>query len=221
MSRVTQNTLVLLIGLSAGLLVRNGTYLNFVKLGLLPWLMAAAVLLVLLALAGFVADSRHGAADHHHHRSMAWLLLIPVALTAFVAVPAVGVVGATPETVAASRPQKRAFPPLPADGTVSLPELLMRAAADSTNSLDNRSVTTTGFTMGADLARVVIVCCAADAQLARIHLSGNVSVHPEDTWLRVEGRVVPGTSTPSTNFVPTLEVTRAAPIPKPANTYAY
>jgi putative membrane protein len=39
--------------------------------------------------------------------------------------------------------------------------------------------------------------------------------------LRVEGRIVPGTSNPSTNFVPTLQVTRATPIPKPANTYAY
>ncbi|MEN4477266.1 TIGR03943 family putative permease subunit [Mycolicibacterium cosmeticum] len=221
MSRVTQNTLVLLIGLSAGLLVLKGTYLNFVKPGLLPWLIAAAVLLVALALTGFVADARYGAGEHHHHRSMAWLLLIPVALTAFVAVPAVGVVGAAPETLAAAQPQKRAFPPLPADGTLSLPELLMRAAADSTNSLDNRTVTTTGFTMGADLARVVIICCAADAQLARVHLSGNVSEQPEDTWLRVEGRVVPGTSNPATNFVPTLEVVRATPIPKPANTYAY
>jgi putative membrane protein len=133
----------------------------------------------------------------------------------------VGVVGATPETVAATQPQKRAFPPLPADGAVSLPELLMRAAADSTNSLGNRSITTTGFTMGGDLARVVIICCAADAQLARIHLSGNVFGYAEDTWLRVEGRIVPGTSNPSTNFVPTLQVTRATPIPKPANTYAY
>lgn len=220
MNRVTQNTVVLLIGLSAGLLVLKGTYVNFVKPGLLPWLIAAAVLLVVLALAGFVADARYGAGDHHQHRSMAWLLLIPVALTAFVAVPAVGVVGATPE-VTVAQPQKRAFPPLPPDGSVSVPELLMRAAADSTNSLDNRLITTTGFTMGGDLARVVIICCAADAQLARIHLSGNVPAHPDDTWLRVEGRVVPGTSTPSTNFIPTLEVTRAAPIPKPANTYAY
>ncbi|MHA3019187.1 TIGR03943 family putative permease subunit [Mycobacterium sp. BMJ-28] len=222
MSKVTQNTLVLLIGLSAGLLVVKATYLNFVKPGLLPWLISAAVLLVVLGLAGFVADARHGAPDqHHHHGTMAWLLLIPVALTAFVAVPAMGVVGATPESPAAAQPHMRAFPPLPADGSVSLPEMLMRAAADSSKSLDNRTITTTGFTMGTDLARVVIICCAADAQLARIHLSGNMPEHPDDTWLRVEGRVVPGTSNPSTHFIPTLEVTRAIPIPKPANTYAY
>ena len=50
----------------------------------------------------------------------------------------------------------------------------MRAAADSTKSLDGRLITVTGFTKGTDLARVVIVCCAADAQLASIHLSGDV-----------------------------------------------
>ena len=79
----------------------------------------------------------------------------------------------------------------------------------------------TGFTMGDDLARVVIVCCAADAQLARIHLTGGIGPHPHDTWLKVQGKVIPGTSSPSTNFVPTMEVTRADPIPKPRNTYAY
>ena len=41
---------------------------------------------------------------------------------------------------------------------------------------------------GTDLARVVIVCCAADAQPARIHLAGGpaaaaASGFPEDTWL--------------------------------------
>ena len=52
----------------------------------------------------------------------------------------------------------------------------MRAATDSANTLNGRLITISGFTMrnadSTDLARVVIICCAADAQLARIHLSG-------------------------------------------------
>jgi uncharacterized membrane protein YcgQ (UPF0703/DUF1980 family) len=71
----------------------------------------------------------------------------------------------------------------------------------------------------------VIVCCAADAQLARIHLSGPaVAVaagYPEDTWLQVEGHVVPGTSQASTNFIPTMAVSSVKRIDKPANTYTY
>ncbi|KAB7752208.1 MULTISPECIES: TIGR03943 family putative permease subunit [Mycobacteriaceae] len=221
MSRETQNILVLLIGLSTGLIAVKGTYLNFVKPALFPWLVVAAVLLVALAVVCLVRDLRHGPPGGHHHRGLlAWLLLIPVALTAFVAVPPMSAVGA--ETVtAAVAPPKRAFPPLPADGVVSLPEVVLRAAADSTKSLEGRTITVTGFTMGDDLARVVIVCCAADAQLARIHLTGAAGPHPKDTWLKVQGKVVPGTSNPSTNFVPTMEVTSAEPIPKPRNTYAY
>ncbi|BBZ57415.1 TIGR03943 family putative permease subunit [Mycolicibacterium phocaicum] len=221
MSRETQNILVLLIGLSTGLIAVKGTYLNFVKPALFPWLLVAAVLLVALAVVCLVRDLRQGPPAGHHHRGLlAWLLLVPVALTAFVSVPPMSAVGA--ETVtAAVAPPKRAFPPLPADGVVPLPEVVLRAAADSTKSLEGRTITVTGFTMGDDLARVVIVCCAADAQLARVHLTGALGVHPNDTWLKVQGKVIPGTSNPSTNFVPTMEVTSADPIPKPRNTYAY
>ena len=44
----------------------------------------------------------------------------------------------------------------------------MRAATDSARTLDNRLITVTGFTMPGDgdmdLGRVVIICCAAEAQ---------------------------------------------------------
>jgi putative membrane protein len=112
---------------------------------------------------------------------------------------------------------------------VSIPDVVMRAAADSANSLGGRLITVTGFTLrypaGPDLGRVVIVCCAADAQLARVHLSGpaaaEASGYPEDTWLQVEGTIEPGTSVASTNFIPTMAVSHVTRIDKPANTYAY
>jgi len=48
--------------------------------------------------------------------------------------------------------------------TVPIPDVLMRAAADSTNSLGGRLITVTGFTLkypdSTDLGRVVIICCA-------------------------------------------------------------
>jgi uncharacterized repeat protein (TIGR03943 family) len=235
MSRGTQNTLVLLVGLSALVMVIKGTYLHFVKPSLLPWLIAAAAVLIALAVASIIRDLRNAPdADEHGHRHRAWLvwlLLVPIALTTFVVPPPLGAQGAAPEAVAATAPPKRAFPPLPAGRapTVSIPDVVMRAAADSTNSLDRRLITLTGFTVkypeGTDLGRVVIVCCAADAQLARIHLSGAAAAeaagYPEDTWLQLEGTVVPGTSTASTNFVPTIAVSRVTRIDKPANTYAY
>jgi len=238
MSRGTQNTFVLLVGLSALVMAIKGTYLHFVKPSLLPWLVAAAVVLIVLAVASIVRDLRDAPdapdADEHGHRHrpwLVWLLLVPIALTTFVVPPPLGAQGAAPEAVAVTAPPKRAFPPLPAGRApaVSIPDVVMRAAADSTNSLDRRLITLAGFTVkypeGTDLGRVVIVCCAADAQLARIHLSGAAAAeaagYPEDTWLQVEGNVVPGTSTASTNFIPTIAVSRVTRIDKPANTYAY
>jgi len=234
MSRGTQNTLLLLVGLSAVVMVIKGTYLHFVKPSLLPWLLAAAAVLIALAVASIVRDLRHAPAEDHGHTHrpwLVWLLLVPIALTTFVVPPPLGAQGTAPETLAATEPARRAFPPLPGGRapTVPIPDVVMRAAADSTNSLDGRLITITGFTLrypdSTDLGRVVIVCCAADAQLARIHLSGaavaEAAGYPEDTWLQLEGTVVPGTSSISTNFIPTMAVSAVTRIDKPANTYAY
>ena len=73
---------------------------------------------------------------------------------------------------------------------------MMRAATDSAGTLDNRLIIVTGFTMagdgGTDLGRVVIICCAAEAQRAPAYIclapaAIAAASYPEDTWLRVEG----------------------------------
>ena len=238
MSRGTQNLVLLLVGLSTAVMLVKGTYLNYVKPGLLPWLAVSAAVLVTLGVVSVARDLRSARGDHEHggdehgHRHqpwLGWLLLIPIAMVAFVVPPALDARGATPAAVSA--PQRRAFPPLPAGDApmVSLPEVVMRAAADSTNSLAGRLITLTGFTVhhsdGVDLGRVVIVCCAADAQLARIHLTGPAATsagdHPDDTWLRIEGQIVPGSSHAYDGYIPTMTVTSVTPVDKPANTYAY
>jgi uncharacterized repeat protein (TIGR03943 family) len=237
MSRGTQNLVLLLVGLSTAVMLVKGTYLNYVKPGLLPWLIAAAAVLVVLGLVAVVRDLRQAAAepdhDEHGHRHqpwLAWLLLIPIAMVAFVVPPPLDARGASPQA-AVSTPHRRPFPPLPPGPApvMSLPETVMRAAADSTNSLDGRSITLTGFTLhhtkGVDLGRVVIVCCAADAQLARIHLIGPGAAaatgFPDDTWLQILGEIVPGSAQAVDGFIPTMSVASVTRIDKPANTYAY
>lgn len=100
--------------------------------------------------------------------------------------------------------------------------------------LDNRQITTAGFVVatrgsarvdggrgGLDLARVLIICCAADARTIRVHLDGNLGDIPEGTWLSVTGVVQTGSAAPDTGYTPTLTVTDVRRIPAPANTYAY
>ena len=106
----------------------------------------------------------------------------------------------------------------------------MRAATDSAGTLDNRLITVTGFTMagdgGTDLGRVVIICCAAEAQRARIHLSGPAAIaaasYPEDTWLRIEGTSRNRKFDGCKLFRPDkMNVKTVTKIDRPANTYAY
>ncbi|MCV7290182.1 TIGR03943 family protein [Mycolicibacterium wolinskyi] len=232
MSRETENALLLLIGVSTAIIAATGAYTRYVKPSLLPYLVATAVLLIALALAAIVRDIRGHADshDHQHRPGVAWLLLIPIALLAFVVPPAIRPDAAS-VTEVSTDVLRRPFPPLP-DGAapeVSLPDVLIRVAQDTAGTLDDRTITVTGFTMRdgdrTDLARVVIICCAADAQLARIRLSGpaaaDVASYPENTWIRVEGKVPAGQSDSSGRTIPTMTVQRVSRTDPPPHPYAY
>ena len=237
MSRETENVLLLLVGLAIAMTTIEGSYTRYVKPSLLPWLLAAAGLLIFLALTAIVRDvhrgrERHDDDGHRHSGVVLWLLVLPVATLVFVVPPALGAqADAPPVTTDATDVVRRPFPPLP-DGPapiVALPEVLQRVAQDSAGTLDGRVITITGFTLKesstVDLGRVVIICCAADAQLARIHLTGPAaraaSAFPEDTWLQVEGTISPRPEDADGRYVPSLVVRSVGRIDPPTNTYAY
>jgi uncharacterized repeat protein (TIGR03943 family) len=237
MKRETENTILLLVGLSVALIVATGVFTRYVKPTLLPWLVLTAALLIGLALMGMVSDIRrekagHDADDGHSHRSgVVWLLAVPIVVLIFVTPPALRPQAATGSVANVSNDAlQEAFPPLPPGRApeISLPEVVMRAANDSSGSLTNRLISATGFVLnepgGIDLARIVIICCAADAQLARIHLrdhDGASSLHfPDNTWLRVEGVVTPAERQPHTPPIPTLRAVSVTPVAAPANPYA-
>ncbi|OBF64212.1 TIGR03943 family protein [Mycobacterium sp. 852002-51971_SCH5477799-a] len=243
MSREAENTVLLLVGISIAMITVSGVFTRYVKPGLLPWLIASAVVLIGLALMAIIGDIRRGgprtsdaAGDHvheHSHRTgITWLLAVAVLVLMFVAPPALRPSAAAPSVTSVSNDVlNRAFPPLPPGPfpEVSLPEVLMREAHDSTGSLTNRSITVTGFVLneaqGADLGRIVIICCAADAQLARIHLrgpaAGAAAGLPDNTWLRVQGQVIPAPRQPDSPAIPTLRATAVTRIDAPPNPYAY
>jgi len=222
---------LLLVGVSLVMVTITGAYTRYVKPAMLPWLAASAVVLIGLALTAIVRDIRSGAGrthgSHNHRGGIVWLLVVPIVLLIFVVPPALSARAASPVTT--SNAVQRAFPPLQPGRapTVSLPEVLMRIATDSTDGLRGRLITVTGFTMRdaerVDLAKIVIICCAADAQLARLHLSGPAApvaaAAPDNTWVRVEGTVPTGQTYSGTSSIPTLDVTSVVRIDPPANTY--
>lgn len=240
MNRETENALLLVLGLSTGAVTVTGTFTRYVKPTLLPWLASVAVLLIGLALAAIISDWRNAAVpvDHDHgghtHRGrLGWLLAIPVVLMAFVVPPALGAHAAVSEraVTVSARELRQPFAPLPPGRApeVSLKDVLRRVRLDSAGTLNGRDITVTGFVLldagSLQLARFAIFCCAADAQLARVHLAGPAApatdAYPEDTWLRVEGRIVPLPPDPAADFVPELTVSGVTRIDPPDNPYAY
>ena len=243
MSREAENTLLLLVGIATAMITIGGAFTRYVKPSMLPWLGLTAVVVIGLALVAMAVDIRRGVAhgedgaahgehgDHSHRGSVAWLLLLPVVVLIFVAPPALRPQAFPPSVTAVSTDVlRREFPPIP-DGRapeVAVPEVMVRAAQDTAGTLDNRLITVVGFTLreadGVDLGRVAIVCCAADARLARIHLRGPAAAEaaalPDETWIRVEGTVITDSADGDSTSIPTLEVTTVTPIDEPANTYA-
>ena len=240
MSRETENIVLLLVGISIAVISVSGAFTRYVKPGLLPWLAASALLLIVLALFAIIGDVRRGGrrpsecSDAHSHRTgIVWLLVVPILVLIVVSPPALRPSAAAPSVPAVSHVVLNRFPfaPLPSGNApeVSLPEVRQREVQDSTGSLNNRLITVTGFVLneaqGVDLGRIVIICCAADAQLARIHLRGpaapNAAGLPDNTWLRVEGQVRPLAGQPNYLMIPTLEATKITRIDTPANPYDY
>jgi uncharacterized membrane protein YcgQ (UPF0703/DUF1980 family) len=93
-----------------------------------------------------------------------------------------------------------------------------RALLDSNHSLDGREVTISGFilrpkdleqqhpdTPDADLARVVITCCVADARYVLVHLSGMPEVIEDDAWLEIRGIVQPDSAQHDPDLTPTFD----------------
>lgn len=90
MSREAENALLLLVGIATAMITIGGAYTRYVKASLLPWLTVTAVILIGLALVSMAADIRRGSppeddhSDHSHRGSIAWLLLVPIAVLIFI-----------------------------------------------------------------------------------------------------------------------------------------
>jgi uncharacterized repeat protein (TIGR03943 family) len=223
-NRQAQALLLFLVGAAVLRAGATNLYLRYVKAGLRPLLLVAAVLLITAA----VATLRYNRGERGHPAPwIAWLLLLPLFALIVVTPPALGSYAAQRTGTALQRPL--AFPALPAGEPLRLTVLdyAARAVYDHGQSLGGRQVTITGFvTLGPGgapyLTRMVLSCCAADALPVKVGLAGQVPpALTSDTWLEVTGTYVDRQVRDVVNDapIPFIEVSRARRVPAPADPY--
>ena len=229
----------MLLFVAGGAVIRasvTGEYLRYVKAGLRPYLIVTGVVLMITAATTIWYEVRKaraakktGRKTGHAHREpwIAWLLLLPVLALIVVVPPALGSYAADRTGTVLRRPP--GFPDLPAGDPVqlSVPDYATRAVFDHGHSLANRHIVITGFitVAGRDtpvLTRMVLNCCAADAQPVKVGLSGKVpsGLRP-DTWFEVVGTYTGKQIKDDVNGqpIPFIDVSQARQVPTPRFPY--
>ncbi|MFE2430386.1 TIGR03943 family putative permease subunit [Streptomyces sp. NPDC059373] len=242
MNRQAQAVVLFLVGvavLHAGL---TDLYLRYVKAGLRPLLLATGIILIVAAAATVWYEVRrpraaeedlpergHDDGHGHAHREprVSWLLVLPLFALILVAPPALGSYSAMRTGTALQPPY--GFPTLPAGDPLRLDvdDYAGRAAYDHGHSLGDRHIKVTGFITldrsGAPyLTRMILNCCAADAQPIKIGLSGQMpAVLAPDTWLEVTGTYTSKQTKDPVNggVIPFINVSRTRTVPVPHDPY--
>jgi uncharacterized repeat protein (TIGR03943 family) len=171
----------------------------------------------------------HGHEHRHGRFDVAWLLVLPMLVVLVVAPRALGSYSAGRAGTALGAAQTSDFVPLPAGDPVrvSLLDYASRAVFDHGVSLTGRHLVLSGFVLpGAHgdwyLTRMVITCCAADAQPIKVGLSGTVppGLRAND-WVEVTGSYTTRTAVDAVNAetIPFVQVATSRPIPAPAEQY--
>ena len=231
MRRQMPDILLMLLGGALVKITLNGTYMRYVKPTAQPWVLAAGVIMVSLAVIAILRDIRTNRPepDHAHSGRWAWLLLLPVLAIYLVAPPALGadsVLRAGNRTAPVR--QGSAFPPLPrtAVAPIAMGEFITRSVWDQSNSLAGRTVALTGFIVHANgtdyVARLVITCCAADATPMKVALTGRQAGElPDNQWVRVAGVLRPGSATEANGYTPTFAVSSLTTVDAPEDPYEH
>jgi putative membrane protein len=238
-NREAQGFVLLLLG---GAVLRAGltdVYLRYVKAGLRPLLLAAGAVLIVAALATFWYELRRARAlrragpaeSEHGHREprVAWLLVLPVFALILVVPPALGSYAAGRTGTGLQPGLAVTTQPVGDPARMSVLNYAMLAVYDHGRSLRGRRVEITGFIAvgphGASyLTRMVLSCCAADAQPIKVGLAGELpaSLHP-DAWLDVVGTYTDRQAADDVNGgpIPFIEVSRATLVPAPRDPYGH
>lgn len=225
-----------LVGATVLRLSLTDMMLSYVRPGMRPFLLASGVALVILGLLSVLVDAREPSSatdagevseDHGHGAPRAaWLLVVPVFLVFVVAPPALGAFAA--DRVPSALPQQGEWTmdPLPPGDPVvlALEDYGYRATWDEGGTLTDRTVELTGFVTPAEeydgwyLNRLQLNCCAADARVTRVLVTG-VQPPPLDGWATVVGTYADPLEAGTDNPVPVVAAESAVAVEAPRNPY--
>ncbi|MEU8650805.1 TIGR03943 family putative permease subunit [Streptomyces sp. NPDC048737] len=174
----------------------------------------------------------HGRGDGHGHDHsgvprVAWLLFLPALSLLFYAPPALGSYTASreaPKTVAVV--VEDGFDPLPATSPlpITLTDFTQRVQQDEGRAIEGRTVRMTGFVTPAGegggwyLTRIMMSCCAADAQSVKVRVYG-VAAPEADAWVTVTGTWHAQGTLGTSSAAVALDGRTVAEVERPVNGY--
>ncbi|MEV7127408.1 TIGR03943 family protein [Streptomyces sp. NPDC093260] len=178
---------------------------------------------------GDAKDQGHGGHGHDHSTvpRVAWLLFLPALSLLFHAPPALGAYTASREAPRAVTSGQRHFDPLPAASPLpmTLTDFTRRVQQDPSGAVRGRTVLLTGFVTpdegGRDawyLTRIILSCCAADAQSVKVRIHGTPAP-PADTWVSVTGAWHPGGTLGTASAPAGLDARDVRRVERPVNGY--
>ncbi|MER6534914.1 TIGR03943 family protein [Streptomyces sp900105755] len=232
MRRPLQVTLLVLSGL--GLLhasLFTDLCLRYVKPGMRPLLIASGLVLLVLGIVEAAARAERGAPEQHHGHDhsavprVAWLLLLPALSLLLYAPPALGAYTASrqPAKVVAEQVD---FDPLPRTSPLplTLTDFTTRVQQDRSLAIKARTVEMSGLVTPVpgggswDLTRIIISCCAADAQSVKVRIYSD-SIPAANTWVSVTGNWHPGGKLGTKSAPVALDAQTVKKIRRPSNGY--
>ena len=244
MRRNVAGLVVVFVGAAVVQLATSNTYLRYVKPGMRWMLLAAGAILIVLAVADVLADTRkkpatedadaheHQADDGHGHGHLlpraAWLLLIPIFALLVVDPPALGADAAQRQSPVAAKPispKGHSWLADSAQGDVPV-SLAVRDyavwAVWEKDTMKGRNFQLTGFvTPGKNgtwyVSRIGLTCCVADGTAFMVEARGR-SAPPKNQWITVTGEWAEPTKQ-ADGDVAALTITGVRNVTPPANPY--
>ncbi|MFJ1735118.1 TIGR03943 family putative permease subunit [Streptomyces sp. NPDC088254] len=176
---------------------------------------------------GHAGEGAHGH-DHSGVPRVAWLLFLPALSLLFYAPPALGSYTAAREAPkAVAVVDEDGFGPLPATSPlpITLTDFTQRVQQDAKQAIKGRTVRMTGFVTPAGdgregwyLTRILLSCCAADAQSVKVRVYG-VQAPKADAWVTVTGTWHPEGALGTSSAAVALDARGVEKVERPTNGY--